>query len=448
MKYRPVHFVRNSVQAIFLVGFLWAAGKLSYPAGAENAALQWLSRLDPWLLFSQVRWQHQFPVWGWLPLLTLAATALFGRFFCGWLCPFGALLALTDHLSKKITGQTALFRAAVLRRCQPLIHAWLLLLFVVFALGSNWILFLTPFALFSHETLRLFQGQVPWLLAAILVGTALFSRLWCSVFCPTGLLLSQVARLRFFSYRVSGNCLQCGRCTAVCPVGCDPAAGGQAGEGCLTCGNCRSACPTQAIAWGKARSGVIAELGDAAAADGSVSRRRFFKTAFLLAAAAAFWRQTVWAAEKVLRPPGALSEADFTAVCNRCGRCVKVCPNQALVPAPITQGFANFATPYLIPRQKRCDLCLACQEVCPTGAIATVALEQVRMGQAVLDKRRCIAWEEHKLCLICAEQCPVLAIESDEQHRPVLRSEKCAGCGTCENACPVDGEAAIRVIPR
>ncbi|WP_083795445.1 4Fe-4S dicluster domain-containing protein [Thermosinus carboxydivorans] len=135
--------------------------------------------------------------------------------------------------------------------------------------------------------------------------------------------------------------------------------------------------------------------------------------------ATAFWEKTVWAAEKVLRPPGALPEPEFTAVCNRCGRCIKV----------------------------RCDLCLACQEVCPTGAIAKVPLEKVRMGRAVIDQHRCIAWNEGKACLICGEQCPVLAIAADEQHRPSVLVDKCVGCGSCENACPVDGEAAIRVFP-
>ncbi|MEN6567260.1 MAG: 4Fe-4S binding protein [Veillonellales bacterium] len=49
---------------------------------------------------------------------------------------------------------------------------------------------------------------------------------------------------------------------------------------------------------------------------------------------------------------------------------------------------------------------------------------------------------------MCGEQCLVQAIQGDGLHRPTVLADKCVGCGTCENACPVDGEAAIRVFPR
>lgn len=395
MKFKKASLLRYSLQFISLVYFVLLLANLSYPPGLENQLLQWFSRLDPWLLLSQLRWQREIPLWIWLPLLTLASTILWGRIFCGWLCPFGAFLALTDTIGRavfkfKMLSQT---RIKVLHVLQPMRGYWLLFLVIVFVLGSNWVFFLTPFALFSHEIVRGLQGQVPWILVGITAGTLFFSRLWCSVLCPTGILLSLAARLRLFRYRLAGK------------------------------------------------------YYDVAATKRQESRRQFFKAAFTVAVAASLWKKTVWAAEKALRPPGALPEPEFTAVCNRCGRCIQVCPSKALSPMPITDGLANFETPHIIPRKNRCDLCLACQEVCPTGAIAKVPLEKVRMGKAVIDQPRCIAWTEGKQCLICGEQCPVLAIEGDEQHRPVVLTDKCVGCGSCENACPIDGEAAIRVFP-
>lgn len=115
---------------------------------------------------------------------------------------------------------------------------------------------------------------------------------------------------------------------------------------------------------------------------------------------------------------------------------------------PITEGLECFETPYIIPRQANCVLCFTCQKVCPTGAIAQMPLEQVKMGTAEIDKLRCIAWNEKKLCVICGEQCPALAIEVDVQNRPIVQANKCVGCGTCEKACPVDGEAAIHILPK
>lgn len=220
---------------------------------------------------------------------------------------------------------------------------------------------------------------------------------------------------------------------------------------CLACGDCQRVCPTKAIEWHRSswwdKNSQLVSGDDIAATKRRGSRRQFFKAAFAVAMAAALWKKTVWAAENALRPPGALPELEFTAVCNRCGRCVQVCPSNALCPMPITDGLANFETPHIIPRQNRCDLCLACQKVCPTGAIAEVPLEEIRMGKAVIDKSRCIAWNEGKMCYICGEQCPVLAINADEYHRPIVLTDKCVGCGSCENACPIDGEAAIRVFP-
>ena len=442
MKSKIAPLLRYALQFISLLSFILLLAVLAYPPELENQLLQSFSRLDPWLLLSQLRWQQEVPSWAWLPLLTLAATLLWGRIFCGWVCPFGALLSLTDKIGRAGFPKLSLFRTKVLRAAQPIRGYWFIFLITIFVLGANWVFFFTPFALFSHEIVRGLQGHIPWMLIGIIVGTLFFSRLWCSVLCPTGVLLSLAARLRFFRYELAGNCVQCGKCATNCSVGTAPSDTGVANEGCLACGDCQRVCPTQAIEW-KRKSWRC----KTAVTKHQESRRQFFKVAFAVAVASVLWKKTVGAAEKVLRPPGALPEPDFTAVCNRCGRCVQVCPANALRPMSITEGLGNFETPYIIPRKNRCDLCLACQKVCPTGAIAQVPLGKIRMGKAVLDQHRCIAWNDGKMCYICGEQCPVLAISADEHHRPAVLSDKCVGCGSCENACPVAGEAAIRVFP-
>ncbi len=443
--------LRYTLQLLSLLSFIVLIAALSYPPGLENQILQWVSRFDPWLLLSQLRWQQEVPSWTWLPLVTVVSTLLWGRVFCGWICPFGGLLMVADKLGRCFFPQLSTLRSKVLCAGQPIRGYWFIFLVTVFVLGSNWVFFFTPFALFNHEIVRTFQGQIPWLLIGILFGTLLFSRLWCSVLCPTGVLLSLIGRLRFFRYKVTGDCVQCGKCKRTCPVGVSTVLSGMAQEGCLVCGDCQRVCPTRAIEWKHSfiwnKDSQDASNDDVVSREHQESRRKFFKVAFAVAVAAAVWRKTVWAAEKTLRPPGALPEPDFTAVCNRCGRCVQVCPANALQPMPITEGLANFETPHIIPRKNRCDLCLACQKVCPTGAIAQVPLEKVQMGKAVIKPSRCIAWHEDKLCYICGEQCPVLAITADEQHRPIVQSDKCVGCGSCENGCPVNGEAAIRVFP-
>jgi MauM/NapG family ferredoxin protein len=464
LRYKPVLYIRHAVQGISLVFFVFLFTKLFYPLGWQALILQWFSRLDPWLLLSHLRLQHNIPLWGWLPLLILVMTILLGRVFCGWLCPLGALLMLVDKISRTITKirffkKLALKRTKIIHLLQPMRYFWLIFIVVAFVLGSGWVLFLTPFALFSHEVVRILQRAVPWVLIGIIVCTLLFSRLWCSVLCPTGVLLSLVARLRLFRYKIAGNCVQCGKCTQNCSVAAAPADTGIVGEGCLSCGDCQRACPTKAVEWQKIsfrrKKDENEHEASSVECNNQHSRRQFLKIAATVtvatAAATVLWKKNVWTAKKVLRPPGALQEADFTSVCNRCGRCIKACTNKALKPMSITDGIECFETPQIVPREVNCILCLSCQEVCSTGAIAKVQVEKVKMGSAAIDKSRCLAWNDSgKMCFICGEQCPVLAIDSDGSKipKPVVLLDKCVGCGTCEKGCPVVGEAAIVVHPK
>jgi ferredoxin-type protein NapF len=152
---------------------------------------------------------------------------------------------------------------------------------------------------------------------------------------------------------------------------------------------------------------------------------------------------------RLIRPPGALPEGEFVSVCTGCGQCLKVCPNNALQSTFLEAGLAGLYTPRLVPRVGYCEeFCNFCGRVCPTEAIQDLTLEEkrlIQMGIAHIDKTRCIAWDSEKICLVCNEQCSYQAIVGDEKKRPIIKEEKCTGCGICEKKCPVDGEAAIIV---
>lgn len=146
-----------------------------------------------------------------------------------------------------------------------------------------------------------------------------------------------------------------------------------------------------------------------------------------------------------IRPPGAITEDEFVYMCIRCGKCVKVCPTGCLKPVPINEGIIEFATPYMIPRERGCLVCLSCGKVCPSGAIQRVKIENVKIGTAEINRERCLVWKYNKACLVCMEYCPFSAIYTDEKGRPVVIPDVCKGCGQCEEHCPVEGEAAIKV---
>lgn len=53
----------------------------------------------------------------------------------------------------------------------------------------------------------------------------------------------------------------------------------------------------------------------------------------------------------------------------------------------IESGLVNFQTPRLVPRKGRCELCMLCPKVCPTGALKDVAIEDIKIGTAVIDRQ-------------------------------------------------------------
>lgn len=135
---------------------------------------------------------------------------------------------------------------------------------------------------------------------------------------------------------------------------------------------------------------------------------------------------------------------------------MKVCPTNALQPCMFTDGFSKLYTPKIVPKIGGCEgQCTLCGHVCPTNAIRVIKPEEkpyVKIGTAVLDRSKCIAWEQNKECVVCDEVCPFNAIDSCDLETaggkfkvPVVKEDLCMGCGMCEHHCPVNDSAAISV---
>jgi ferredoxin-type protein NapG len=166
-------------------------------------------------------------------------------------------------------------------------------------------------------------------------------------------------------------------------------------------------------------------------------------------------------APEMLRPPGALAEPEFLGACLRCGLCVRDCPYDTLKLAQITDPIAN-GTPYFIARDVPCEMCddIPCVAACPSGALdqALDNIDEARMGLAVLiDQETCLNFLGLR-CDVCYRVCPLIdeaiTLELDRNPRtghharflPTVHSDKCTGCGKCEQACVLE-EAAIKVVP-
>jgi ferredoxin-type protein NapG len=173
-------------------------------------------------------------------------------------------------------------------------------------------------------------------------------------------------------------------------------------------------------------------------------------------------------APRALRPPGALPEDRFAAACVRCGLCVQACPYGTLrlagAGAPVATG-----TPYFVAREKPCYMCdgVPCAAACPTGALGALGkvgapgaqvpdMRSARIGLAALVRpEACYSFIGAAICTSCVKACPMRgraiwlaagATRLGGRFTPTVNPDVCTGCGLCEKACIVAGEAAAIAV--
>lgn len=495
--------IRPLIQALSLAVFLALLLAVA-DWGYSGAWADLFLRMDPSLVgFSALAgriWLAAF----WPALLVLASAFFLGRAFCAYLCPLGATLDGAKAILKpraKAGGEgpgplwlkylllaalagAALFGVGLVFWLSPLALAtrfYGLLIHPLFALGAQGGLdLLRPLAQATDMTsLAMAQIKPPHFATQIftlLFFAGLFAllwlrpRAWCRWLCPLGAMLSLCSRRSLIRRRVSSDCSQCGLCARTCPMGAIPADAPEltrSGE-CQLCLSCQAICPENAISFGSAGAKKSkAGARETGPGSGFLARRNFLKAGAAGAGLAAVGLAgldsplniTVAGAAYAsgpLRPPGALPEADFMARCVRCGECMAACPSNGLQPLWLGSGWLGLFSPALTPRQGYCDSnCNRCGQVCPTGAIRPLELVErrwARSGMAVIDRARCLAWEQQKSCMVCDEVCPYKAINFERQAGagnavPHVQEDRCAGCGYCEHYCPVAGTPAITVSP-
>ncbi len=494
---------RRFRQGAQILALLLYAGLFVY-ANAQRPVAFWadiFSRLDPLLMAAATLAGRVLQAGLILAGLVLFLTLLFGRVWCGWICPLGTVLEWLAPRRRRSKAPPESWR----------IIKYLLLVIILFAalLGNQTLMILDPITILNrtmataiwpalhsavlqteaflyqfsplwgvldllHNSLTrpLFQEIQPvfsltMLVALLFAGLVALNwwaqRFWCRYLCPLGGLLGLVSKLSLVRRKVSDDCVQCARCSHQCPTGTidlhdnfrsDPAE-------CIVCFDCLVDCSRSEIGF----HWQLPAWRPATRHDYDPTRRQVLAAIGVSAAGVALagvepivFREPA----TMIRPPGA-APVDFSALCARCGACVRVCPTQGLQPSLFEGGVQNMLTPRLVPRLGYCNFgCNACSHVCPTGAIPEMALvvkQHTPIGLARIDRDRCLPWTYSTHCIVCEECCPVedKAIKLDEVkalnaqgetvvlQRPRVIRELCIGCGICEYQCPLGGESAIRV---
>lgn len=178
-----------------------------------------------------------------------------------------------------------------------------------------------------------------------------------------------------------------------------------------------------------------------------VERRGFFKDVFrsLMEPAVDYIEEKLepfvpmgdYTPERFLRPPGAQYEHIFVNQCERNGKCVEVCPVQA-IQVMVSDDPALDGTPFIVPTEQACVVCdgLECMKACPSGALELIPKEEIRMGIACMRYEDCLRTHGED-CQVCVDFCP---IGSDaliiHDGRVEVMVNGCVGCGVCEHLCP------------
>lgn len=431
----------------------------------------------------------------------LVLTLLFGRVYCSIICPLGIMQDIISWFSSRRKGKKMRFDWK--KEHKVLRYSILVVFVALMALGFTAIAgLIAPYGAFGKIATYLFSPIYGWgnnLLAAIaehfdsyafystdvymksLSGLVIAAitfvvlavlawkggRTWCNDICPVGSILALFSRFSLFRPVIdTEKCIGCGKCGRMCKASCiDTKNHAVDMSRCVVCMDCIENCSVNAISYRLRKS---ATAPDTVRADSPADKGRREALAIIGFAGAS---ATLKAQEQVTdgglavildkkiparevspKPAGSMSVKNFSQHCITCQLCVSACPNKVLRPSArienLMQPEMSFEKGYCRPE------CTRCSDVCPAGAITRITKEEkssIQIGHAVWIAENCLVNVDKVNCGNCARHCPSGAItmvtspDNKNFKIPSIDTERCIGCGACENLCPARPFSAIYV---
>lgn len=480
--------------ALALIFFLGITALFLDFTGTVHAWLGWMAKVQflPALLALHVG----------IVVALLLLTFVLGRVYCSVVCPLGVMQDVVSRIAKfRKKGRNKYAYSAPKTWLRITVMA-IFVLALLLGVGSL-VALLAPYSAYGRIVSSLFQpvyiaannvlaGMAEradsyafytadvWMKSVATLSVAVVTlvviavlawrngRTYCNTICPVGSLLGFVARFSLLKPVIDkSKCNGCRLCERNCKAACIDAKAHKIDYSrCVACMDCIDKCHKHAIsyAW-RAKTDHVGKNGD----EKVDKSRRAFVTATAVATASAILKaqeKTVDGGLAVIEdkqiperktpitPPGSLSAKNMAQHCTACQLCVSVCPNGVLRPSTdmmkLMQPESSYERGYCRPE------CTKCADVCPAGAIRPITVAEkssIQIGHAVWIKKNCIPLTDGVECGNCARHCPAGAIQmvasdadDDESPKiPVINTEKCIGCGACENLCPARPFSAIYV---
>lgn len=177
-------------------------------------------------------------IWLGLFVVSLVAALLFGRFYCGYICPMNTVMSVSENIAQKFGWQTKKVPSFLQSKMLP----WMVLVIMVLSM------------ILSKKVLH---KNIPILLVLLLVSVIITLKYEQWVFhnhiCPFGALLGVTGGFARNSTKVDQNkCIGCKLCEGVCPskaikVDNDSKKAFINSSLCHQCQTCTEICPQDAI---------------------------------------------------------------------------------------------------------------------------------------------------------------------------------------------------------